>query len=196
MVSTKFNRRSFLQAAGAAGGSGRAVFRDFNLQRVQAAQRRGRGQVAGRRRTGRILLAADPDGFRAGPHDHQFEQRLHLPHLAHGAGIGIPLSANDQHGADFLSIPIADRIQTIRVRMAHEFGCDPEEMALTRGASESLQIVQNGIDLKPGDEVLTTDQDYPRMLTTWDQRMRRDGHQGDAPAIPRSHHGRLSLQHV
>jgi selenocysteine lyase/cysteine desulfurase len=48
-------------------------------------------------------------------------------------------------------------------------------MALTRGASESLQIVQNGIDLKAGDEVLTTEQDYPRMLTTWDQRMRRDG---------------------
>jgi selenocysteine lyase/cysteine desulfurase len=59
--------------------------------------------------------------------------------------------------------------------MANEFGCDPEEMALTRGASEALQIVQNGIDLKPGDEVITTEQDYPRMLTTWDQRMRREG---------------------
>jgi isopenicillin-N epimerase len=59
--------------------------------------------------------------------------------------------------------------------MAAEFGCDEEEMALTRGASESLQIVQNGIDLKSGDEVVTTEQDYPRMLTTWDQRMRREG---------------------
>ncbi len=66
-------------------------------------------------------------------------------------------------------------IQTIRRRMAAEFGCDPEEMALTRGASESLQIAQNGLDLEPGDEVITTEQDYPRMLTTWDQRMRRDG---------------------
>ncbi len=71
--------------------------------------------------------------------------------------------------------PIAGNIQTIRRRMAAEFGCAPEEMALTRGASESLQIVQNGIDLKAGDEVITTEQDYPRMLTTWDQRMRRDG---------------------
>jgi isopenicillin-N epimerase len=66
-------------------------------------------------------------------------------------------------------------IQTIRRRMAMEFGCEPEELALTRGASESLQIVQNGIDLEPGDEVITTEQDYPRMLTTWDQRRRRDG---------------------
>jgi selenocysteine lyase/cysteine desulfurase len=70
---------------------------------------------------------------------------------------------------------VAGNIQTIRRRMAAEFGCDPEEMALTRGASESLQIVQNGIDLKAGDEVITTEQDYPRMLTTWDQRMRREG---------------------
>jgi selenocysteine lyase/cysteine desulfurase len=66
-------------------------------------------------------------------------------------------------------------IQTIRRNMAAEFGCEPEEMALTRGASESLQIVQNGIDLEAGDEVITTEQDYPRMLTTWDQRVRREG---------------------
>lgn len=70
---------------------------------------------------------------------------------------------------------VAEGIPVIRRRMAAEFGCEPEELALTRGASESLQIVQNGIDLEPGDEVVTTEQDYPRMLTTWDQRMRRDG---------------------
>jgi len=70
---------------------------------------------------------------------------------------------------------VARNAETIRLRMAAEFGCDPDEIALTRGASEALQIAQNGIDLKPGDEVVTTDQDYPRMLTTWDQRMRREG---------------------
>jgi len=75
----------------------------------------------------------------------------------------------------FYQLPFDERIQTIRVRMAHEFGCAPEELALTRNASESLQIVQNGFDLKAGDEVVTTEQDYPRMLTTWDQRRRRDG---------------------
>ena len=70
---------------------------------------------------------------------------------------------------------IARNTETIRLRMAAEFGCDAEEIALTRGASEALQIVQNGIDLTAGDEVVTTEQDYPRMLTTWDQRMRREG---------------------
>lgn len=66
-------------------------------------------------------------------------------------------------------------IETVRRQMAAEFGCDPEEMAITRNASEALQIAQLGIDLQPGDEVLTTDQDYPRMLNTWEQRVRRDG---------------------
>ena len=69
---------------------------------------------------------------------------------------------------------IGRNVSTVRRRMAAEFGCDVSELALTRNASESMQIAQNGIDMKPGDEVVTTEQDYPRMLTTWDQRMRRD----------------------
>ena len=38
-------------------------------------------------------------------------------------------------------------------------------MAITRNASESLEICIFGLDLKPGDEVLTTNQDYGRMIT-------------------------------
>ena len=66
-------------------------------------------------------------------------------------------------------------IESVRTRLAASFGCDPEEIAITRNASEALEIVQLGLDLKPGDEVLSTDQDYPRMITTWKQRERRDG---------------------
>src|SRR5712691_9711388 len=66
-------------------------------------------------------------------------------------------------------------IESVRRRLAASFGCDPEEMAITRNASEALEIVQLGIPLERGDEVLTTNQDYPRMLTTWRQRARREG---------------------
>lgn len=65
--------------------------------------------------------------------------------------------------------------ETVRRGLAGLFGCSPEEVALTRNASESLQICQFGIDLEPGDEVLTTTQDYPRMLNTFKQRERREG---------------------
>lgn len=67
------------------------------------------------------------------------------------------------------------QIESVRRQLAAEFGCDPEEMAITRNASEALEICQLGMDLEPGDEILTTNQDYGRMLTTWDQRARRDG---------------------
>ena len=67
------------------------------------------------------------------------------------------------------------RKETVRQGIASLFGCHPEEVALTRNASESLQILQCGLRLGRGDEVVTTDQDYPRMLTTFRQRERREG---------------------
>lgn len=66
-------------------------------------------------------------------------------------------------------------IEGVRKAIAKDFGCDAEEIAVTRNASEALEIAILGLDLKPGDEVVTTDQDYPRMITTWQQRERRDG---------------------
>ena len=65
--------------------------------------------------------------------------------------------------------------ETIRTGLAELFGCDAEEIAITRNASESLEILLMGLDLKSGDEILTTTQDYPRMLTTLKQRELREG---------------------
>ncbi len=65
--------------------------------------------------------------------------------------------------------------ETIRTGLAELFGCDREEIAITRNASESLEALLFGMDFKPGDEILTTTQDYPRMLTTLRQRERREG---------------------
>lgn len=65
--------------------------------------------------------------------------------------------------------------ETIRTGLAEIFGCDAEEIAITRNASESLEILLMGMDFKSGDEILTTTQDYPRMLTTLRQRELREG---------------------
>ncbi|MBA2627772.1 MAG: aminotransferase class V-fold PLP-dependent enzyme [Gemmatimonadales bacterium] len=67
------------------------------------------------------------------------------------------------------------RVESVRRDLAREFGCDPEEMAITRNASESNEIMILGLDLKRGDEVIVSNQNYGRMLTAWDQRVRRDG---------------------
>ncbi len=67
------------------------------------------------------------------------------------------------------------RREAVRSRLAAEWGVSPEEIALTRNSSESLQICQLGLPLAAGDEVLCTTLDYPRMITTFRQRERRDG---------------------
>ncbi len=84
------------------------------------------------------------------------------------------LDISNQAPAYHMWTVLEPNIETIRRRLAASFGCDPEEMAITRNASEALQIAQLGIDLAPGDEVVTTNQDYGRMLDTWDQRAKRE----------------------
>jgi selenocysteine lyase/cysteine desulfurase len=67
------------------------------------------------------------------------------------------------------------RIESVRRELARQFGCDAEEMAITRNASEANETMILGLDLARGDEVILTTQNYPRMKNTWQQRERRDG---------------------
>jgi len=64
---------------------------------------------------------------------------------------------------------------TIRETMARTFGCGADEIALTRNAMEGLAIGLFGVDLKPGDEVLTTRADYDSCIQILRQREARDG---------------------
>ena len=173
MRSTKWSRRSFLRAAGAAGAVASAA-RGLPLARALEA-----GQSVANMSPEEV--AQNEFYWREIQMDFKLDRTI--INLNNGFTCPTPRVALEAEwrymdminmSPIFYQGPIAGRIETIRLRMAEEFGCDPEEMALTRGASESLQIAQNGIDLKAGDEVVTTEQDYPRMLTTWDQRMRRE----------------------
>ncbi len=66
-------------------------------------------------------------------------------------------------------------IEKVRTRLAKLLDTDPEEVAITRNASESLITCLQGLPMSPGDELLTTSQDYPRMINTILQREKRDG---------------------
>ncbi len=74
--------------------------------------------------------------------------------------------------------------ETIRGGLANLFGSEADEIAITRNASESLQILLFGLDLRSGDEVIATSQDYPRMLTALRQRERREGPKLKLVSIP------------
>jgi len=67
------------------------------------------------------------------------------------------------------------RKELARKRLAETFGCSPEEIAITRNVTESMQIGLLGLELKPGDEVLTTLHDYPSMKNALYQRQKREG---------------------
>jgi selenocysteine lyase/cysteine desulfurase len=65
--------------------------------------------------------------------------------------------------------------EPLRHKLAALAGCDPEEVAINRNSTEALNTVIYGLDLKPGDEVIGTKQDYPNMINAWKQRAMRDG---------------------
>jgi selenocysteine lyase/cysteine desulfurase len=167
------NRRNLLQLA-AAGAA--AAFQDNAIEHVRAAS----ASVSGRTPED---VAADEDYW--SEIRNAFSIDRNVINLNNGHVSPSPRTVQDvlrrqieysDMGPYHTLINVLERqIEVVRRRLAAAAGCDPEEMAITRNSSESLENAQYGIDLKAGDEVLTTNQDYPRMLTTFRQRERREG---------------------
>jgi len=65
--------------------------------------------------------------------------------------------------------------EPLREKLAGICGCDAEEIAINRNSTEGLNTVIFGLNLKQGDEVVLTKQDYPNMINAWRQREKRDG---------------------
>ena len=169
-------RRAFFHATGTAGIAAFASFAPDGLSRIKTAGRRVENVAP-------VDAAMDESYWR------EIQQAFTLdrtiinlnnggcspsPRVVHEA-FKRYLDISNQAPVYHMWQILEPNIESVRRRLASEFGCDAEELAITRNASEALQIVQLGINLKPGDEVVTTNQDYGRMLTTWDQRVRRDG---------------------
>ena len=169
------DRRLFLRQAGAAGAFA-AVFASDGLSRVLAA-----GHAAGSRSP--EAMAEDEAYWREIQSAFTLDRTLinlnnggvcPSPRVVHEA-LKRYLDISNQAPVYHMWQVLEPNIESVRRALAKEAGCDPEELAITRNASEALQIAELGIDLQPGDEVLTTNQDYGRMLDTWDQRARREG---------------------
>jgi selenocysteine lyase/cysteine desulfurase len=59
--------------------------------------------------------------------------------------------------------------------LAQFVGCNRDEIALLRNATEGNSYIANGIDMKPGDEVLMTDQEHPGGEQPWQLKAKRYG---------------------
>ncbi len=65
--------------------------------------------------------------------------------------------------------------EPLRYKLATLAGCSPDEVAVNRNATEALNTVIYGLELRTGGEVIDTKQDYPNMIQAWRQRALRDG---------------------
>src|SRR5947208_958617 len=59
--------------------------------------------------------------------------------------------------------------------LAEFVGGTRDELALVRNATEANSYIANGLDMKPGDEVLMTDQEHPGGEQPWNLRAKRYG---------------------
>ena len=59
------------------------------------------------------------------------------------------------------ALALADRL---RARVAGLLGCDPWEVALTGATTDGVNAVLAGLDLRPGDEIVTSDEEHPGLL--------------------------------
>ena len=62
-----------------------------------------------------------------------------------------------------------------RGKVARHLGVTPDEIALVRNTSEGNNTINNGLDLKSGDEVVIWDQNHPTNNVAWDVRAERYG---------------------
>ena len=70
---------------------------------------------------------------------------------------------------------LAKEIESCRRRLAAHVGCDSEELVICRGGTEAGHIPIMGLELQRGDEVIITNMDYPKLITAWRQREKREG---------------------
>lgn len=121
---------------------------------------------------------------------------LHLNHAAIGSTPRAVIEAVRAYD-DMLALQpthyyydvIEGHVEGVRRALAPVLGCEPESLAITRNASEGLGAVIFGLDLAPGDEILTTTHDYPNVVDCLRQRVARDRivvRQVPVPVVPAS----------
>jgi isopenicillin-N epimerase len=81
----------------------------------------------------------------------------------------------DQHDPEDYPIWGYGPWNEFRDPLADFIGCKRDELALLRNATEANNYIANGLDIKPGDEVLMTDQEHPGGEHPWNLKAKRYG---------------------
>lgn len=77
-----------------------------------------------------------------------------------------------------------DNKKAVAAKLAALTGCSPDELIITRNATESLDMIIAGLHWKPGDEAVMAEQDYPAMLDMFRQVSERYGVVNKMVSVP------------
>jgi L-cysteine/cystine lyase len=114
---------------------------------------------------------SDPAALRA-----EFPVLERLSYLNAGTNGPVPLraaeaardslarQASDGRGGSPFFEALLGAEEELRGRVAAVIGCDPAELALTGSTTDGVNTVVSGLELGPGDEVLTSDEEHPGIL--------------------------------
>jgi len=69
--------------------------------------------------------------------------------------------------------PLLHDAEVARLKLAAFLHCDKDELGITRNTTEAMNEVAQGIEFKPGDHILTTDQEHPGGSVGWEYVARR-----------------------
>ncbi len=173
-----YHRRKFLQQAGLLAGafSANSLFNQLHAEEMDHAGKRIRNLSA-------EDVAADEDYWSV--IQQAFTVSPNIINLNNGGVSPSPRVVQEaverynklsNEGPSYFMWRILDQgREPLRQKLAELAGCNAEEIAINRNATESLNSVIFGLELKAGDEVIGTKQDYPNMINAWRQREQRDG---------------------
>jgi L-cysteine/cystine lyase len=128
------------------------------------------------------MPAPDPAAFRS-----EFPVFERVSYLNAGTEGPVPRRAAEAvHGRVDLEVtqgrcgrPYFDELIEMASRMrdgyAAVLGCDASQVALTGSTTDGVNTVLSGLDLRPGDEILTSDEEHPGLLAPLGRAIRRDG---------------------
>jgi len=171
------SRRKFLQQAGLLAGafSANSLFNELHAASLENATRKLAGLTP-------EAIAADEDYWSVIQSAYTVNSNLII--LNNGGVSPAPKVVQEalqryndlsNQGPSYYMWRILDQgREPLRYKLSVLAGCSPEEIAVNRNATEALNTVIFGLDLKAGDEVIGTKQDYPNMINAWRQRQERE----------------------
>jgi L-cysteine/cystine lyase len=128
------------------------------------------------------VAAGDPAAFRA-----QFPVFERVSYLNAGTEGPVPSAAvdaargriefearNGRSGKAFFQ-ELIEMSQSLRGAYAGLLGCSPQQVAVTGSTTDGVNTVLAGLDLRAGDEILTSDEEHPGLLAPLGQARRRQG---------------------